>query len=99
MGEIRRPSWVAAPSRELAAPGDTFEWYAQTCTGCHSRTMIYAGRFGAEYETTLCVVCQKRRRGQPRPYWYVQTAADLPGLGEPLSEWEARKKADPGVFE
>lgn len=98
MGEIHRPSWVAAPSRSLAEPGDAFQWYAQTCTGCHRRTMIYAGRFADVYMTTLCIVCQKRRRGQPRPHWYIQTVADLPKVGEPISDWEARKKADPGVF-
>lgn len=87
-----------SPSRELSAPGDEFDWYAQLCTMCHSRHMVYPERFGKVYMTTICIVCQKRRRGQPRPHWYVETAADVPRVGEPLGEWEARKKADPGVF-
>jgi hypothetical protein len=87
-----------APSRSLRAPGDQFAWYAQMCTMCHSRTMVYPGVFGDVYWTTACVVCQKKLRGQPRPFWYVQTEADLPRVGETTHDWEARKRANPGVF-
>lgn len=85
-------------SESLAAPGDQFQWFIQWCTGCHKRAMIYSGRFAEAYKTTCCIVCQKRRRGQPRPPWWVSTAEDLPKEGEPLADWEARKRANPGVF-
>ena len=87
-----------SPSRDLSAPGDQFAWYAQACTGCHVRTMIYPGVFGKVYMTSICIVCQKRRRGTTRPFWYIQTAADLPQDGETLSGWQKRKQDNPGVF-
>lgn len=85
-------------SHSLAEPGDHFGWYLQVCTFWCGRATIYPGPFGIAYGTTLCIVCQKRRRGAPRPYWYIETAADLPRIGETAAEWEARKKAAPGTF-
>jgi hypothetical protein len=60
--------------------------------------MVYAGVFGVEYKTTACIVCQKRRRGQLRPRWYVERVEDLPKIGEEISDWEQRKRGNPGVF-
>lgn len=87
--------------QDLAKPGDQFPWYLQVCTWCWKRAMVYARRFGPEpegYNTTVCVICQKQRRGQARPHWWVSKVEDLPKEGEPLADWEARKKANPGVF-
>jgi hypothetical protein len=87
-----------ALSRDVSAPDDQFKWYIQVCTHWCGRYMVYAGVFAEAYKTTVCIVCQKRRRGQTRPSWYIGTAADLPKIGEKISDWEERKKADPGVF-
>lgn len=99
MAISRRGSSNPGPlSRDVSAPGDQFKWYVQVCTHWCGRYMVYPGRIAEVYWTTVCIVCQKRRRGQTRPHWYIGTAADLPKIGENVGDWEARKKADPGVF-
>ena len=89
-------------SKSLKEPGDQFEWSLQVCTfGCN-RAMVYAGKFGVgpdDYNTSICIICQKRRRGRQRPHWYINNSNDLPQIGERLADWEARKRANPGVFE
>jgi hypothetical protein len=37
--------------------------------------------------------CRRRRRYEAKPWWYIETVADLPKVGERISDWETRRKA------
>lgn len=75
-----------------------FLWSRVWCGYCHKRYTITTFDCTIN-QSSWCATCQKRRRGSPRPWWWVSGTADLPIPGETTAAWEARKRSMlPQVF-